>query len=190
MVGDEKKRIAARAALELVEPDSVVGVGSGSTTNHFIDALGEIRDRVAGAVASSKASAERLERHGIRLVDLNAAPNLALYVDGADEATRRCELVKGGGGALTREKIIAAAARRFVCILDDGKLVERLGAFPLPVEVIPLARGHVTEQLSRLAGRAVWREGFTTDKLGDRVQGLIYVPGRRVRHIELVVEAS
>jgi len=174
VVTDEKKRIAARAALELVESGSIVGVGTGSTTNQFIDALGSIRGRVAGAVPSSKASAERLEQIGIRRIDLNAVADLPLYVDGADEATRHRELIKGGGGALTREKIIAAAAAQFVCIVDDGKLVERLGAFPLPVEVIPLARRYVAKQISILGGRAVWREGFTTDNGNDilDVQGL------------------
>jgi ribose 5-phosphate isomerase A len=159
----EKKRAAALAALEQVEPGRVIGIGTGSTTNYFIDALGAMRDRVAGAVASSRASAEKLERLGICLVDLNDVDELTLYVDGADEATRRRELIKGGGGALTREKIIAAAAERFICIVDDGKLVERLGVFPLPVEVIPMARRSVGRTIEGLGGRPVLRDNCFTD---------------------------
>jgi ribose 5-phosphate isomerase A len=160
---DRKKQLAAVAALEHVVAGTLVGVGTGSTVNHFIDGLAGLRDRIAGAVSSSEASTRRLEAHGIRVVDLNEAGELGLYVDGADEATRRLHLVKGGGGALTREKIVAAAARRFVCIVDDQKLVERLGRFPLPVEVIPMARRHVAGQLARLGGTPAWREGFVTD---------------------------
>jgi ribose 5-phosphate isomerase A len=145
----EKKRAAALAALEQVEPGRVIGIGTGSTTNYFIDALGAMRDRVAGAVASSRASAEKLERLGICLVDLNDVDELTLYVDGADEATRRRELIKGGGGALTREKIIAAAAERFICIVDDGKLVERLGS--------------VGRTIEGLGGRPVLRDNCFTD---------------------------
>ena len=163
MSQDEKKRAAARAAVELVEPGTVVGVGTGSTANHFIDALGTLGARIEGAVASSEASAARLRDQGIEVLDLNAVGTLPLYVDGADEANGRLELVKGGGGALTREKIVAAVAERFVCIVDDSKLVERLGAFPLPVEVIPMACGHVARQLTALGGRPALREGFTTD---------------------------
>jgi len=160
---NERKRAAGRAAVAWVEQGSIVGVGTGSTTNHFIDALAEMRERIRGAVASSRASAERLERHGIPVLDLNRTGRLALYVDGADEATPTRRLIKGGGGALTREKIVAAASDCFVCIVDDSKLVERLGAFPLPVEVIPMALEHVAREIAKLGGRPVARAGFTTD---------------------------
>jgi len=163
MTRDDKKRAAARAAVELVEGGCVIGVGTGSTTNHFIDALAASGRSIPGAVASSEASARRLAGAGIPLFDLNDVEALELYVDGADEATRERQLIKGGGGALTREKIVAAVARRFVCIIDDGKLVERLGAFPLPVEVIPLARRSVERALARLGGTPRLREGFRTD---------------------------
>ena len=133
------KRRAARAAIEHVEPGTVIGVGTGSTANHFIDALAEIKGRIEGAVASSRATEERLRAHGIPVLDLNEVGELPLYVDGADEANRHLQLIKGGGGALTREKIVAAASRRFVCIADESKLVDVLGEFPLPVEVIPMA---------------------------------------------------
>ena len=157
------KQRAAEAALEYLRDDTLVGVGTGSTVNFFIDALAARCRRIAGAVSSSEASTRRLAAHGIPVLDLNEAGELEVYVDGADEATRGLHLVKGGGGALTREKIVAAASRRFVCIVDEKKLVERLGAFPLPVEVIPMARTLVARQLARLGGRPVWREGFVTD---------------------------
>jgi ribose 5-phosphate isomerase A len=157
------KQQAAAAALTLLPAGGLVGVGTGSTVNHFIDGLATMRERIAGAVSSSEASTRRLASHGIPVLDLNEAGELEVYVDGADEATRQLHLVKGGGGALTREKIVAAASRRFVCIVDEQKLVERLGRFPLPVEVIPMARGHVARQLARLGGEPVWREGFVTD---------------------------
>jgi len=160
---DLKKQQAAAAALSYLGEGGLVGVGTGSTVNFFIDGLATMRDRIAGAVSSSEASTRRLQGHGIRVLDLNEAGELEVYVDGADEATRRLHLVKGGGGALTREKIVAAASRRFVCIVDEQKLVERLGRFPLPVEVIPMARSHVARQLARLGGEPVWREGFVTD---------------------------
>ncbi len=159
----EKKRAAARAALEQVEPGSIVGVGTGSTADHFIEGLADIRDRVVAAVASSARTAERLVEIGIRVIDLGEVDSLPLYVDGADEATARRQLIKGGGGALTREKIVAAASRRFVCIVDDSKIVERLGAFPLAVEVIPMARRLVVREIEQLGGRAVERSGFVTD---------------------------
>jgi ribose 5-phosphate isomerase A len=162
MSQDLKKQLAANAALEFVD-GGVIGVGTGSTVNFFIDALAGTRVRVAGAVSSSEASTRRLAACGITVLDLNAVGELALYVDGADEATRDLHLVKGGGGALTREKIVAAASRRFLCIVDDQKLVERLGRFPLPVEVIPMAREYVARQLRRLGGEPVWREGSVTD---------------------------
>ncbi|ADC63805.1 ribose-5-phosphate isomerase RpiA [Allochromatium vinosum] len=159
---DDLKKQAAEAALDYVE-GGVIGVGTGSTVNHFIDALAGIKNRIEGAVSSSEVSTERLKRHGIPVFDLNAVGELALYVDGADEANGRLELIKGGGGALTREKIVAAASRKFVCIADESKLVEVLGRFPLPVEVIPMARSYVARELVRLGGTPVWREGFVTD---------------------------
>jgi ribose 5-phosphate isomerase A len=160
---DLKKQRAAEAALEYVRDGTVVGVGTGSTVNFFIDALAGLRGRVAGAVSSSEASTLRLRKFGIEVLDLNSTGELDLYVDGADESTRALELIKGGGGALTREKIVAAASRQFVCIVDEQKLVDRLGRFPLPVEVIPMARAHVARQLARLGGEPVLREGFVTD---------------------------
>ena len=164
MDADTKKRQAAESALDLVETGSVVGVGTGSTTNHFIDALARIRFRVDGTVASSEATAARLRERGLRIADLNAVDEVAVYVDGADECTRHRQLVKGAGGALTREKIIAAAARRFVCIVDDSKLVDVLGTeAPVPVEVIPMARGYVARQIVALGGNPFWREGAVTD---------------------------
>jgi ribose 5-phosphate isomerase A len=163
MSQDQQKQRAAVAALEFVPRDAVIGVGTGSTVNFFIDGLAGLRDRIAGAVSSSEASSRRLRSIGIPLLELNEVVELPLYVDGADEATRRLELIKGGGGALTREKIVAAASRRFVCIVDERKLVGRLGAFPLPVEVIPMARGYVSRELAALGGRPLWREGMVTD---------------------------
>jgi ribose 5-phosphate isomerase A len=163
MTQDEMKKAAARAALEYVEAGTVVGVGTGSTANHFIDLLATIKGKLEGTVASSVASAERLKKHGIPVFDLNAVGDLTLYVDGADESTRHLHLVKGGGGALTREKIVAAASRKFVCIADESKLVDVLGKFPLPVEVIPMARSYVARQIVKLGGQPVLREGFTTD---------------------------
>jgi ribose 5-phosphate isomerase A len=163
MSQDSKKQRAAEAALEYLRDGAVVGVGTGSTVNFFIDGLAAACPRIAGAVSSSIASTRRLEAHGIPVLDLNDAGELELYVDGADEATRGLHLIKGGGGALTREKIVAAASRRFVCIVDEQKLVERLGRFPLPVEVIPMARAHVARELARLGGEPVWREAFVTD---------------------------
>ena len=160
---DEEKRAVAQAALEFVVPGELVGVGTGSTADAFIDSLATIKGRIDGAVASSETTATRLEGHGIRVVDLNSAGQLPIYVDGADEATRHRHLVKGGGGALTREKIVAAAAKTFVCIVDDSKIVDRLGRFPLPVEVIPMARSLVARALVRLGGRPERREGFVTD---------------------------
>ncbi|BCU08185.1 ribose-5-phosphate isomerase RpiA [Allochromatium tepidum] len=159
---DDLKKQAAEAALAYVE-GGVIGVGTGSTVNHFIDALAGIKGRIEGAVSSSEVSTERLKRYGIPVFDLNAVGELALYVDGADESNGRLELIKGGGGALTREKIVAAASRKFVCIADESKLVEVLGRFPLPVEVIPMARSYVARELVRLGGTPVWREGFVTD---------------------------
>ena len=160
---DDKKRLVAEAALDYVPDGCIVGVGTGSTANFFIDALGARRDRLRGAVASSEASAARLRALGIPLFDLNDVDELPVYVDGADETTRDRCLIKGGGGALTREKIVAAASKTFVCVVDDSKLVAQLGRFPLPVEVIPLARALVARQLTALGGKPVLREGFVTD---------------------------
>ena len=163
MSKDAMKKAAAEAALEYVEAGSVVGIGTGSTANFFIDALAGIKHKVEGTVASSEASAERLKGHGIPVLDLNAVGDLSLYVDGADESNRYLHLIKGGGGALTREKIVAAASKKFVCIADDSKLVDVLGAFPLPIEVIPMARSLVARQVVKLGGQPVLRENFVTD---------------------------
>ncbi|SFD44003.1 ribose-5-phosphate isomerase [Thiohalospira halophila DSM 15071] len=160
---DEMKREVARAAIEYVETDTVIGVGTGSTANYFIDELANIKGRIEGTVASSNASAERLKGHGIPVYNLNDVGDIGLYVDGADETTRHLQLTKGGGGALTREKIVAAASEKFVCIVDDTKVVDILGAFPLPIEVIPMARSYVARQVVKLGGEPVLREGFTTD---------------------------
>lgn len=162
MQQDEQKKQAAQAALAYVE-GGIIGVGTGSTVNHFIDALATIKGRIDGAVSSSEVSSARLKGHGIPVYDLNAVGDLALYVDGADETNRQLQLIKGGGGALTREKIVAAASARFVCIADETKLVDVLGRFPLPVEAIPMARSLVARQLVQLGGTPVWREGFVTD---------------------------
>jgi ribose 5-phosphate isomerase A len=164
---DSLKRNAALAALERIKPllknDSVIGVGTGSTTNYFIDALAALRGHFDAAVASSEATAARLRHHGITVIDLNAANEVLVYVDGADEANAARQLIKGGGGALAREKIVAASAREFVCIVDETKLVDVLGAFPLPVEVLPMARGLAARALVGLGGQPVLRQGFTTD---------------------------
>jgi ribose 5-phosphate isomerase A len=160
---DTKKRRAARAALELITGGGVIGVGSGSTVNLFIEELAADRGRVRQAVSSSEASSAQLRALGIEVLDLNDLAGLDLYIDGADEANPARQLIKGGGAALTREKIVAAAARRFVCIVDDGKLVDTLGRFPLPVEVIPMARALVARELTARGGRPVWRQGCVTD---------------------------
>ncbi len=164
---DSQKRRAAQAAADLIEPrltsKSIIGVGTGSTTNHFIDALASIKHKFDACVASSDASASRLSAHGIAVIDLNAADDVLVYVDGADEVDPRKCLIKGGGGALTREKIVAAAADEFICIVDETKLVDILGRFPLPVEVIPMARGLVARKLVGLGGEPELRSGFTTD---------------------------
>jgi len=163
MSQDDKKKAVARAALDYIRAGDVVGVGTGSTANHFIDALADIKSKLDGTVASSEATAERLKSHGIQVLELNAADNVDIYVDGADESTRHRHLIKGGGGALTREKIVAAVAKQFVCIVDDSKLVDRLGEFPLPVEVVPLARSYVARQIRGIGGNPSWREGYVTD---------------------------
>jgi len=163
MTQDEMKKAVAKAALDYIEAGTIVGVGTGSTANHFIDFLATVKGKIEGTVASSVASAERLKKHGIPVFDLNAVGQLGVYVDGADESNRYLHLVKGGGGALTREKIVAAASKTFVCIADESKLVDVLGKFPLPIEVIPMARSYVARELVKLGGRPVLREGFTTD---------------------------
>lgn len=163
MTQDELKQAVAREAIKFVVGDSVIGVGTGSTANFFIDELAKMKGRIAGAVASSEKSAERLKAHGIHVFDLNEVNELPVYVDGADEITEHLAMIKGGGGALTREKIVAAAAKKFVCIADESKLVPVLGKFPLPVEVIPMARAYVARQMVRLGGQPKLREGFTTD---------------------------
>ncbi len=163
MTQDEQKRAVAEAALDFIETDMVVGVGTGSTANYFIDGLAKIKHKIDGAVASSKASADRLRGHGIPVLELNATGDLPLYVDGADETTRHLHLIKGGGGALTREKIVAEASAKFICLVDQTKLVDVLGAFPLPLEVIPMARSMVARRLVKLGGQPELRQGFVTD---------------------------
>ena len=163
MTQDELKKAAAIAALDYVEDGMIVGVGTGSTVNKFIDGLAGIKDRIAGAVSSSETSARRLEAHGIPILDLNDITDLPVYVDGADEIDGGFCMIKGGGGALTREKIVAAVARRFICICDASKKVACLGRFPLPVEIIPMARAYVERELVRIGGRPELREGFVTD---------------------------
>jgi ribose 5-phosphate isomerase A len=163
MTRDELKQQVAQAALKYVVEDAVVGVGSGSTVFMFIDALAKMKVRIEGAVAASEASAERLKKHGIRVFDLNSVNELQVYVDGADEVTERLHMIKGGGGALTREKIVAAVAQTFVCICDSSKLVPVLGKFPLPLEVIPMARSHVGREMLKRKAQPVLRENFKTD---------------------------
>ena len=167
MTQDELKQAVAQAAADYVAqtaPDgSIIGVGTGSTANFFIDALAAIKDKYQGAVASSEATRKRLEGHGIKVFDLNDVTDIPVYVDGADEIDAGLNMIKGGGGALTREKIVAAVAREFVCICDASKRVDTMGKFPLPVEVIPMARAHVTRELAKLGGRPVERAGFVTD---------------------------
>ncbi|KEF30713.1 MAG: ribose-5-phosphate isomerase RpiA [Gammaproteobacteria bacterium] len=167
MTQDELKKAVAKAAVDYIAPhlqsDSIVGVGTGSTANFFIDMLAELKNEFDGAVASSDATAERLKGHGIPVYDLNSAGEIEFYVDGADESNERLELIKGGGAALTREKIVAAVAKTFVCIADESKMVGVLGKFPLPVEVIPMARSHVGREIVKLGGDPVYREGVVTD---------------------------
>ena len=163
MTQDEMKKAAAWAALDYVTPGSIVGVGTGSTVNHFIDALGSIKEQIKGAVSSSEASSVRLAELGIKIFDLNDIEEFELYVDGADEIDGSMAMIKGGGAALTREKIVAAVAKRFVCIVDESKTVTVMGKFPLPVEVIPMARAYVARELAKLGGTPVYREGVVTD---------------------------
>ena len=163
MTQDEQKHLVAREALRYVVEDAWLGVGSGSTANYFIDVLAKSRLRIKGAVASSVKTAERLKSHHIDVEELNNVSDIPVYIDGADEVTPAGAMIKGGGGALTREKIVAAVARKFVCIADASKKVDVLGKFPLPVEVIPMARSYVARELVRLGGHPAWRMGFTTD---------------------------
>jgi len=164
MTQDEMKIEVAKAALKYVVPDSIIGVGTGSTANFFIDELATIKERIKGAVASSVATANRLEDHGITVFDLNDVKEISVYIDGADESDKQLNLIKGGGGALTREKIVAAVSSQFVCIADESKLVSILGAFPLPVEVIPMSTNNVKRQIVKMTGSSpILRDGFTTD---------------------------
>jgi ribose 5-phosphate isomerase A len=163
MTQDQMKQAVAREAIKYVPMGGIIGVGTGSTANYFIDELGKIKHRFDGAVASSEATARRLAALGIQVVDLNSVRELEVYVDGADEVNRSLAMIKGGGGALTREKIVAAVSRSFVCIADGSKLVDVLGRFPLPIEVIPMARSHVARELVSLGGQPEWRQGVTTD---------------------------
>ena len=163
MTQDELKLAVAQAAMAYIPANCIVGVGTGSTANFFIDELGKIKQKLVGAVASSEASAQRLRGHGIEVVSLNDAGSLPVYVDGADEITQHLHMIKGGGGALTREKIVAAASKKFICLCDSSKLVDTLGAFPLPLEVIPIAQSYVARQVILLGGQPKLREGFSTD---------------------------
>ena len=163
MSQDDRKRRAAEAALEYINDGDIIGVGTGSTVNLFIEALASVKHRIDGAVSSSEATTQRLKDHGIPVYELNSVGDLPLYVDGADEANKYLQLIKGGGGALTREKILTAAAQTFVCVVDESKLVPVLGGFPLPIEVIPMARSLVARQIARRHGSPRWREGFVTD---------------------------
>lgn len=160
---DEQKREVAQAAIQHIPVGSIVGVGTGSTANYFIDELAKIKHKIDGAVASSDNTAQRLRNHNIEVLDLNNVSEIPVYVDGADEITEHLHMIKGGGGALTREKIVAATAKKFICVADESKLVSVLGAFPLPVEVIPMARSYVAREIVRLGGHPVLREGFITD---------------------------
>ncbi|SEP05791.1 ribose-5-phosphate isomerase RpiA [Nitrosovibrio sp. Nv6] len=163
MTQDEQKQAVAEAAIQYVPAGCIVGVGTGSTANYFIDGLARIKHKIEGAVASSEATARRLRDHGIEVMDLNSVDELPIYVDGTDEITEHLHMIKGGGGALTREKIVAAVAKKFVCIADQSKFVKLLGKFPLPVEVIPMARSYVAREIVRLGGQPVLRQGFITD---------------------------
>ncbi len=163
MTLDDQKKAAADAAIEYVVDDTIIGVGTGSTANHFIDSLAEIKHRIKGTVASSEASAARLKSHGIPVLELNEVDEISVYVDGADESNAQLHLIKGGGGALTREKIVLSVAKQFVCVADSSKLVDVLGDFPLPIEVVPMARSCVARELVKLGGRPILRDGFVTD---------------------------
>ena len=163
MTQDEQKRAVAAAAIQYIPIGAIVGVGTGSTANYFIDELAKIKHQIEGAVASSDATAQRLKGHGVEVLDLNSITDIPVYVDGSDEITEHLHMIKGGGGALTREKIVAAVARKFICIADQSKLVEVLGNFPLPIEVIPMARSYVAREILLLGGQPALRQGFKTD---------------------------
>ncbi len=179
MTQDEMKQAVARAAVEYVK-GGIVGVGTGSTANYFIDELAKVKGRIDGAVASSEATASRLKSHGIQVLDLNSVGGMDVYVDGADEITRNFHMIKGGGGALTREKIVAAASRKFVCIADESKLVRRLGAYPLPVEVIPMAAHRVMRQFAAMGGQAKLRLRYDSPLVTDNGQYLVDVTGLQI----------
>lgn len=163
MDASDKKRNAAKAAMEFIEPGTTLGVGTGSTVNYLIEMLPEIRDKIDRIVSSSKVSTALLEENGFEVSTLNEVGDYDLYIDGADESNKRLQLIKGGGGALTREKVLATAARRFICIVDDAKLVGMLGSFPLPIEVLPMAQEMVSRRMLKMRGQPIWREGFVTD---------------------------
>ena len=171
---DQHKRAAALAAMDFVKPGDIIGVGTGSTVNFFIDFLADVKNKIAGTVSSSHASTQRLQAHGIPVYNLNEVNSIPVYIDGADELTTHLHLTKGGGGALTREKILASASNQFICIADESKLVKRLGQFPLPIEVIPMARSLIARQLMRYGGQPIARSGFITDNGNEilDIQGL------------------
>ena len=186
MASDQQKKAAAEAALSHVQRANIVGVGTGSTVNFFIDALASIKGAIDAVVSSSEASTERLRRHGFEVRELNAVDEIPVYVDGADEINRYLQMIKGGGGALTREKVIAAVSRRFVCIADASKRVDVLGQFPLPVEVIPMARSYVAREMVKLGGWPVLREGFTTDN-GNRILDVRNLQIMEPAHLEQTI---
>jgi ribose 5-phosphate isomerase A len=163
MAQDKQKLAVAQAALQYVQVGEIIGIGTGSTTNFFIDELAKIKHKIDGAVASSEATANRLKKHGIEVLSLNSVSSIPVYIDGADEITRNMHMIKGGGGALTREKIVAAVAQKFICIADQSKLVKVLGKFPLPIEVIPMARSYVAREIVLLGGQPAWRQDVITD---------------------------
>lgn len=176
MGSEEKKQLAAQAAIPYIKEDCVIGVGTGSTVNYFIDALGKLKIKIEGTVASSKATEERLKANGIKVFDLNSVSEVAIYFDGADEVNENLEMIKGGGGALTREKILAAAAKKFICIADESKLVTLLGSqAPVPIEVIPMARSYVAKKVIQLGGYPTYREGFITDN-GNIILDVYHLP--------------
>jgi ribose 5-phosphate isomerase A len=182
MTPDEQKKVAAEAALQYFD-EGIIGVGTGSTVNHFIDLLSDIKQRIEAAVSSSEQSTKHLKKYGIPVIDLNSAGEFDLYVDGADESNKYLQLIKGGGGALTREKIIAQSSKKFICIADESKLVKTLGTFPLPVEVIPMARSMVARELVKLGGTPVWREDFITDN-GNQILDVHHLVINEPIHLE------
>ncbi|MBB1505584.1 ribose-5-phosphate isomerase RpiA [Pseudoalteromonas sp. SG41-1] len=186
MTQDELKKAAAWAALEFVKKDTIVGVGTGSTVNHFIDALGSVKDTIRGVVSSSDASTEKLKALGLEVFELNDVDALDVYVDGADEINALNEMIKGGGAALTREKIVAAVAKQFVCIVDETKIVDTLGEFPLPVEVIPMARSYVARELLKLGGDPVYRHGVVTDN-GNVILDIHNLSISQAKDLELTI---